>query len=325
MKISGAAVRLASLIALILHGTLMGCRIAAPQLLVANEPSPTATVPLTATPEPTSTPTPSPTATPTPTSSPTVTTTPTVTETPAATITPTDTLTSTEAMTLTATEEATLTPEATASDGEAPQVTIERPVAGLFLPSPVEVAGQVMHASQGQVRLQAQTPDGQPVGLEPVLAATAPISGGLAYTGTLPLKYAPTPRSVVIAAEYLGEDGTVRASTEQHVNATGRFARVQYITVESPLPFTRNGDPVIVVRGAAPGPPQSMEVRLLDAQDQVLESVRATLGWYQPGLPCDFTATLQNAPAGTTVEVLSLGQDDAVIERARVRLGQPVP
>ncbi len=227
------------------------------------------------------------------------------------------------------TVEPTLTPLPTVTvaqrGGGTPRVTIAQPVIGMFLPSPVEVAGKVANVPAGQVRLQAQTPNGQSLGLPPMMAATSPVTDGLAFSGTLQLGYAPTPRSLLITAEYLDPKGVVRAFAQQPVNVVGRFARLQYIVVEAPLPFTRGSDPSILVRGATPGPPKSVLVRLLDAQEHVLDSVPALLGWYQPGLPCDFTASVPNRPEGASIQVLSLGENDKVIEQARVRLGVAVP
>jgi hypothetical protein len=193
----------------------------------------------------------------------------------------------------------------------------------MFLPVPVPVRGRVENVSGGEVRLLAQTPNGESIGLPPVLAATTSVTNGLVFSGTLELGYAPTPRGLLVTAEYVEED-RVRAFLQQPVNAIGRFGRVQYTVIEHPRPFTRNAEPAILVRGAAPGPPKSVLVRLLDAQDQVIESVPASLGWYQPGLPCDFSASIRNVREGVTIQVLSLGDDDKVIEQARVQLGQPV-
>jgi hypothetical protein len=192
----------------------------------------------------------------------------------------------------------------------------------MFLPSPVEVSGKVTNVSTGEVRLQAKIADGQPLGLPPVLATTAPVTDGLAFNGTLQLGYAPTPRNLLLAAEYLGADGRVQGATQQQVSVIGRFGQLQYIAVEAPLPLTRDGDPTITVRGAAPGPPKAVLVRLLNAQDQVLDEATAQLGWYQSGLPCDFLATVRNLPEGTTIQVLSLGDDGNVLEQDRVQLGQ---
>jgi hypothetical protein len=228
----------------------------------------------------------------------------------------------------TPTVQATLTPQPTPTvppvAAEEPVVTIDNPVIDMFLPSPVTVSGKVLNVSGGRVRLQAQTPDGQPLGLPPVLAASEVVTDGLTFSGTLELGFAPTPRPLLIAAEYLDDADRVIAFAQQPANAIGRYARVQYVTVEMPLPFTRNAEPEILVHGAAPGPPHQILVRLLDAQDQVLDQATAMLGWYQQGLPCDFAASVENLPQGTTIQVLSLGEDEQVLEQARIQLGQPV-
>lgn len=269
-----------------------------------------------ATPSLTSTPRPSPSATTnaSPLSSPT----------PSATATPASTPTSRP----TPTVEPTLTPAPTvtvprASTG-APQVIIEQPVAGMFLPVPVVVRGRVMNGAGGEIQLRVQAPDGQAIDLPPVLVPTTAVTNGLTFSGEIPLAYAPTPRGLLITAEYV-VDGRVRAYAQQPANAIGRFARLQYTVVEVPRPFSRDTQPAIEVRGAAPGPPKSVLVRLLDAQDQVLESAVARLGWYQPGMPCDFTASVPNVPAGATLQVVSLGDNDKVLEQARVQLGKYAP
>ena len=171
----------------------------------------------------------------------------------------------------------------------------------------------------------AQTPDGELLGLPPVLATTAVISDGLAFSGTLQLGFAPTPRGLLIAAEYLDDEGDVQAVARQPGQVIGRFARVPYLIVEAPLPLSVVDGDLILVRGAAPGPPKSILVRLLDAQEQVLATVPAMLGWYQPGLATDWTATVPKLAGGVTIQVVSLGENDAVIEEERVPLGQPAP
>ena len=230
---------------------------------------------------------------------------------------PTDRPTPTVQPTLTPVATPTLAPASTVQA----QVRIERPVSGMFLPSPVEVVGKVTNVLSGNVRIVVQTPDGKSLGITPVLAATEPVSDGLRFTGVLPLGMAPTPRSLLIAAEYLGPDGAVAAFARQPVNAIGRFSHTQYLMVESPLPYTRTADATLVVHGAAPGPPKSVLVRLLDAQGSALVSMPAELGWYQPGLPCDFIATVPNNATAKSVEVVSLGDDDKVLERVIVPLG----
>lgn len=186
----------------------------------------------------------------------------------------------------------------------------------------MEVSGKVTNVSTGQVRLLAQIAAGQPLGLPPVLATTTPVTDGLAFTGTLQLGYAPTPRNLLLEAEYLGADGKAQSVAQQQVAVIGRFAQLQYIAVEAPLPLTRDAEPAITVRGAAPGPPKAVLVRLLNAQDQVLDEATAQLGWYQAGLPCDFIAAVRNLPEGVTIQVLSLGDDGNVLEQDRVPLGQ---
>lgn len=234
--------------------------------------------------------------------------------------TPTDRPTPTVQPTLTPVATPTLAPTNTLRA----QVKIDRPVSGMFLPSPVEVAGTVKNAQSGSVRIVVQTPDGKAIGIAPVLATTEPVGDGLRFTATLPLGMAPTPRSLLIAAEYLDTNGTVIGFAQQPVNAIGRFSHTQYLMVESPLPYTRTGDETMIVQGAAPGPPKSVLVRLLDDQGNALVSMPAELGWYQPGLPCDFVATVPNNPAAKSVEVVSLGENDKVLERITVPLGAPI-
>lgn len=288
---------------------LSGCSVGIeppPATPVAAQPSATARATvvargITATP---SSPRPTPTATQRP---------------PTATPTAEPTLT----MAPTPTVEPTLTPQPTATTPpattNAPLIVFERPVAGMFLDVPLEISGTV-DVAEGQIRATIYTPDGEPLGLEPVLVPTEPISSGMRFQGTIPLGNAPTPREVVVMVEYLDEGGNVAATAEQSANVEGRFARLQYMAVEAPLPYSASADPTIVVRGAAAGPPERVEVRLLDAAGNILVSAPAALGWYQPGLPCDFAATIENRAEGATVEVLSFDADGTQLEQARVPL-----
>jgi hypothetical protein len=252
-------------------------------------------------------------ATPLPTAAPIATAEPTATPQPTLTMAPTPTV----EPTLTAQPTATTPPVA----ADAPLLVLERPVAGMFLDVPVEISGTV-DVAVGQIRATIYTPDGEPLGLEPVLLPTTPISTGLQFRGTVPLGNAPTPRGVVVVVEYLDEAGDVAATAEQPTNVEGRFARLQYMAVEGPLPYTRPTDPTILVYGAAAGPPARVEVLLLDSGGNVLVSVPAALGWYQPGLPCDFAATIENRAEGVTVEVRSFDADGTQLEQVRVPLAR---
>ena len=261
------------------------------------------------------------TATPTSTPvDPTATATPVMpTLTPTIIPTPPPTLT----MAPTPTVEPTLTAQPTAAPppvtSDVPRIVLERPVEGMFLQSPPEISGTV-DVADGQVRVVIQTPDGKDLGLEPVVLPTEPNGNGLNFRGTIPLGHAPTPRGVVIVVEYLDREGNVRATTQQRTNVEGRFARLQYIVVEAPLPYSNTSEPTILVHGAAAGPPAAVEVRLLDATGNVLVSKPAALGWYQQGLPCDFSATIENRPEGTTIEVVGLDPGGQILERMRVPL-----
>jgi hypothetical protein len=196
---------------------------------------------------------------------------------------------------------------------------LERPVEGMFLQSPPEISGTV-DVADGQVRVVIQTPDGKDLGLEPVVLPTEPNGSGLNFRGTIPLGHAPTPRGVVIAVEYLDREGNVRATAQQRTNVEGRFARLQYLVVEGPRPYSNTSEPTILVHGAAAGPPAAVEIRLLDTAGNVLVSTPAALGWYQQGLPCDFSATIENRPTGTTIEVVSLDPDGKPLEHTKIPL-----
>ncbi len=251
------------------------------------------------------------TATGTP-SVPSTTTTPTITQ----TLPPTLTMAPTPTVKPTLTAQPTVT---TPLASDAPQIVLERPVEGMFLQSPVEISGTV-NMTQGQVRVTVQTPDGKPLGLPPVLLPTEPNGAGLNFRGTIPLGYAPTPRGAVMVVEYLDEQGNVAATAQQRTNVEGRFARIQYLVVEAPRPYASPAEPTILVYGAAAGPPTSVEVRLLDSAGGMLQSVRANLGWYQQGLPCDFSATLDTRPEGVSIEVVSLDPEGRTLEHVNVPL-----
>lgn len=243
--------------------------------------------------------------------------------TPTASSTPEPTLTRAP----TPTVEPTLTAQPTATPPQAvdvPRITLERPVAGMFLGSPIDISGTVDVAG-GQVRATVETPDGVPIGIEPVLLPTEPNGAGMNFRGTLTVGTAPTPRGIVVVVEYLDDAGDVVVAVQQRATIEGRFARLQYLTVEGPLPYSRPADATFLVYGAAAGPPAKVEVRLLDRNGSVLQSMEATLGWYQPGLPCDFAATIGNRPEGVLIEVISMQDDGTPLERRRVPLAAPDP
>lgn len=241
--------------------------------------------------------------------------------------TPTGTAEPTSTPTITTTPQPTLTPQPTmtpASDPvNAPVVLIARPVANEFVPAEIAMTGKVANVSTGVVQLRARTPDGQPVGPEPVTISTQVVSDGLSYAGTLKLDLPPTPRQMAVVALWSqSADAEPVAEASQLVSILGRYGRVDRIIVETPRPFERGTADQLAVRGVAPGPPAKMLLRLLDDGDQVVESIEARLDWYQPGLPCEFRGELPNNPAGTQLQVISFGPDDAVLEAVRVRLTQ---
>lgn len=243
--------------------------------------------------------------------------TPTGTAEPTLTPTPTPTITPTPQPTLT--PQPTITP--TTDPATAPVVLIARPLANEFVTGEITVVGKVANASSGVVQLRARTPDGQPVGPDPVVVSTQAVTDGLNYTGVLVLELPPTPRQMSVVALWSpNQDAEPVAEASQLVSILGRYGRVDRIVVEMPRPFERGSADRLDVRGVAPGPPAKLLARLLDDNDQVVESVEARLAWYQPGLPCEFRAELPNNPAGTQLQVISLGPDDAVLEAVRVRL-----
>ncbi|HEY0606709.1 MAG TPA: hypothetical protein VGD58_27570 [Herpetosiphonaceae bacterium] len=233
----------------------------------------------------------------TPTSTPTITSTPQPTNTPLPTITP------------------------TIDPATAPVVLIARPLADEFVTAEITVSGKVANVASGVVTLRGRTPDGQPVGRDPVVASTQVVTDGLGYDGVLTLELPPTPRQMAVVALWSqNADAEPVAEASQVVSILGRYGRVDRIVVETPRPFERGTADRLAVRGVAPGPPAKMLARLLDDNDQVIETVEARLDWYQPGLPCEFRAELPNNPAGTQLQVISLGPDDAVLEAVKVRL-----
>lgn len=233
----------------------------------------------------------------TPTSTPTITSTPQPTNTPLPTITP------------------------TTDPANAPVVLIARPLANEFVTAEITVAGKVANVSSGVVELRGRTPDGQPVGPDPVAVSTRVVTDGLSYEGVLTVELPPTPRQMAVVALWSpNADAEPVAEASQLVSILGRYGRVDRIVVELPRPFERGTADRLAVRGVAPGPPAKMLARLLDDNDQVIESVEAGLSWYQPGLPCGFRAELPNNLAGTQLQVISLGPDDAVLEAVKVRL-----
>jgi hypothetical protein len=200
-------------------------------------------------------------------------------------------------------------------------VLIAQPVADEFVTAAITMTGKVANVSSGVVRLRTRTPDGQPVGPEPVVASTQIVTDGLGFSGMLALELPPTPRQMaVVALWYSSESADPAAEASRLVSMLGRYGRVDRVIVETPQPFERGAESQLAVAGVAPGPPAKIVARLLDENDQVVETIEAHLDWYQPGLPCSFRAQLPNNPAGTQLQVISLGADDAVIEAVRVRL-----
>jgi hypothetical protein len=237
--------------------------------------------------------------------------------TPVDTLTPTATVTQTPIPTLTAIP--TVTP--TIDPAYAPVVLIAQPVADEFVTAAITMTGKVANVSSGVVWLRGRTPDGQPLGPEPVIASTSVVSDGLGYTGTLALELPPTPRQMAVVALWSSSQSAEPvAEASQLVSMLGRYGRVDRVIIETPQPFERGTEPQLAVAGVAPGPPAKILARLLDESDQVVETIEARLDWNQPGLPCSFRAELPNNPAGTQLQVISLGPDDAVIEAVRVRL-----
>lgn len=228
--------------------------------------------------------------------------------------------------TITLTPQATTTPLPTPTATIAgtpmplPVITIDRPLPNEFVGATIPVAGSIARATGGTVLLSVRSPDGQPVGPDPVSATVSAANDGLRFDGQIRLELPPTPRLAQAYAEWTADADPQRSvNASQPINLEGRYPRVDRLIVETPQPFMRPAAD-LVVGGVAPGPPAKLVVRLLDDADQVLESVEAELGWYQPGLACTFDATLPNNSAATQVQVISLGPDEAVIEAVRVRL-----
>lgn len=235
--------------------------------------------------------------------------TPTTTPQPTATLTPQPTLTTIP----------TVQPT-TAPVGQ-PAITITRPVAGEFVTSPVTVVGTIANATGGTVLISLRTLDGQPIGPDAAAAATSAAADGLQFAVEMPLELPPTPRQLALIVQYAAEQGgqpVIEAG--QAINLLGRYGRVDRIIVEAPKPLERPAEAQISVQGVAPGPPAKILARLLDDADQVIESVEATFSWYQPGLPCAWSALVPNNPAGTQLQIITLGPDDAVLDNVRVRL-----
>lgn len=233
--------------------------------------------------------------------------TPTTTPQPSPTLTPQPTLTA--------------QPTPTTAPRAAAVITISRPLPLEFVATPVPVSGSIANAPGGTVLLSLRTPDGQPIGPAPVAAETSVVSDSLQFRGEITLELPPTPREAVAIVQFgpaVAGQSVVEAG--QLVNLPGRFGKIDQLLVEEPRPRERPGSPTLVVSGIAPGPPARVLARLLDSADQVVESVETTLGWYQPGLPCSFNGTLPNNPAGTQLQVLTLGDDDAVTAEVRFRL-----
>lgn len=234
--------------------------------------------------------------------------------TPSPTITLTPIPTNTSLPTPTATEAGTPVP--------LPVIVIERPLRDEFVSATIPVAGTVARAAGGTLQLSLRTPDGQPTGPQPTAVTAEPAGDGLRFSGQIVLELPPTPRQAQVLVQWQGAGGQPQVEAGQPVNLQGRYGRVDRLIVEQPQPFVRPDGDTVEVRGVAPGPPARLVVRLLDDADQVLESAEAELGWYQPGLACEFAAALPNNPAATQVQVISLGPDEAVIEAVRVRLEQ---
>lgn len=242
----------------------------------------------------------------------------------APTWTPAPAISPTAEPTATLTPQPTLTPLPTTTPTTEPAVNpvvlITRPLPNEFVPATISVTGKVANVTSGTVSVELRSPDGQPLGTPAVPAPTSVLTDSIAFAVEIPLQLPPTPRPFAVHVTWAPAGGSVAAEATQPINVLGRFPRIDGLTLDEPQPFVRSTGPTITVRGAAPGPPVKVLVRMLDDADQVLESVEAALGWYQPGNPCDFGAELSNNPAGTQVQVIALGPDDAVLEAVRVRL-----
>lgn len=239
--------------------------------------------------------------------------------TPTATIQPTTTLT--PIPTTTAQPSATPTTENAPPEGE-PVIQIDRPLSDEFVTGTIPVSGTITNAVNGTVLLSLRAPDGQPLGPAAVTATINQGAPGLAFTGQVTLELPPTPRQAVMIVQFgPAKGGQPVVEAGQPINVLGRYGRVDRLVVEAPRPFERPAEPVLTVRGVAPGPPTKVLVRLLDVADQVVESAEAELTWYQPGLPCAFRTQLPNNATATQLQVISLGADEVVIETVRVQLG----
>lgn len=255
--------------------------------IVHGSPTPAAVVrvPLVSGGQPTGTPTATPRPTPPP--APTATSTPTPSPTPA------------------------LPPDA--------RIVLREPLPGEFVAVPFTVTGVVSGAHQGEVRLDLTLPDGQALDIAPVVAATRPVTAGLAFEGMLALELPPTPRQALVRARWSpGPEAEPLLDATQLINLPGSAARVTEVIVAAEV------DPAtgaINVRGSAPGPPASVLVRLLGPGDAVLEAVEARRAWVAPGLPCAFQARLPRHPDAVLVEALALDAAGTVQDAARARLG----
>ncbi len=225
--------------------------------------------------------------------------------------------------TITLTPQPTNTPAPTNTPPPGAVVTIEHPVADEFVAAIVSAAGTVANAPSGGMLLSIRTLDGAVIG-PPAINADMKSSGdGYRFLGQVALDPPPTPRQVVLIARYEPDDpawSVVEAG--QAINVQGRYGHIDRLVVEQPRPLERPDSPEIEVRGVATGPPAKVLVRLLDAGENVLAETEAQLAWYQPGLPCDYSALLPNVPEATQMQVIALGIDDAVTEATRVRLTQ---
>lgn len=202
-----------------------------------------------------------------------------------------------------------------------PVITIARPVAQEFVSAAIPIAGTIANVAGGSVLLSVRSLDGQPIGPAPVPAATNATSEGLQFSGEIALELPPTPRQVAVIVSYGPQEGAQPVvEAGQAINLLGRYGRVDRIIVEAPKPLQRPADAEISVQGVAPGPPARIVVRLIDESDQVIETTDAEFRWYQPGLPCAWSARLPNNPAGTQLQVITLGPDDTVLDNVRVRL-----
>jgi len=231
--------------------------------------------------------------------------------------------------TLLATPTITLTPQPTNTalptntPPPAAAVTIERPLPDEFVAAIITAAGTVANAPSGGMQLSIRTLDGAVIGPPAIYADMKPSGDGYRFLGQVALDTPPTPRQVVLIARYEPDDpawSVVEAG--QAINVQGRYGHVDRLVVEQPKPLQRPDTPEIEIRGVASGPPAKVLVRLLDAGDNVLTQTEAQLSWYQPGLPCDYSALLPNIPEATQLLVITLGTDDAVLESTRVRLSQ---